>query len=187
MTCPARASLLILVWANFASGTQAYGQGKDLQPVQHVMALTGEGKPLAAITVAESSSLDGNFASQLLPLLYSFVGDCQKYDNLQSRLSKDLTVALPEHATVSPAIDAIVENARERRIVIVNEAHGSPEHRVFIMQLARRLRDVGFSYYAMETLQEEPQLLKERGYPVLSTGFYTMEPVYGQLEQDVPT
>src|SRR5690606_13216978 len=90
-------------------------------------------------------------------------------------------------ATAAPAIEAVVDLARDRQLVIVNEAHDAPQHRELLRHLADRLREVGFEYYAMEALNENPERLRERGCAVRWSGFYTNEPVFGQLVQDVLT
>ncbi len=70
-------------------------------------------------------------------------------------------------------------------MVIINEAHHSPRQRAFTHDLMLALRDVGFTHFAAETfcsgLHCGPLLVD--GAPVGNavTGFYTMEPVFGDL------
>lgn len=80
------------------------------------------------------------------------------------------------------AADAIVRLARDRRIVIINEAHHVPQTRALIAELLPRLRAVGFTDYSAEALTEEaPRGISARGYPLRSDGIYTREPVFAQL------
>jgi hypothetical protein len=91
------------------------------------------------------------------------------------------------------AIETIVEQARDRRIVIVNEAHDSPRDRAFILKLAKALQPFGFTHYAAETfINQAPEMaatamsrLERDGYPVRSTGYYTREPMFGYLVRRV--
>jgi hypothetical protein len=54
-------------------------------------------------------------------------------------------------ARAEDAIEAIVAQARTRRVVILNEAHHVPMHRAFAMRLAAALRKIGYTYLACET------------------------------------
>ncbi|MCA9190108.1 MAG: hypothetical protein KDB03_00035 [Planctomycetales bacterium] len=163
----------------------ACGQGDALKVIQDALALNSEGKPLAAIKLIESQSNDEELNSQILATLYSFVGDEQKASELHSRTFRNNSLSPPSNTRFVPAMDAIVGQALDRRIVIVNESHDAPQHRQFILQLATKLRGNGFQYYAFETLSEDSQLLKERGYPLRSTGFYSVEPMFGELIRGV--
>lgn len=97
-------------------------------------------------------------------------------------------LAAYDGAVAQDAIAAIVARARDRRVVIVNEAHDSPRDRAFILALAEALRPLGFTHYAAETLINVPQIaatetprLEAEGYPVRATGTYSDEPMFGYL------
>lgn len=156
-----------------------------MEAVQYALTLASQGKPLAAIRSIENSSIDKTLASDMLATLYSVVGEWQKTHQLRSTARKNNVVSPPPEFRPRRGIDAIAEQAQGKRIVIINEAHDSPEHRRFIARLAEKLRTQGFRYYAFETLSEDAQQLKHRTYPVLSTGFYSVEPAFGQLIRDV--
>ncbi len=83
------------------------------------------------------------------------------------------------------ALAAIVEAARDRQIVILNEAHYAPRHRAFSTMLALELRKLGFEYLAVETLDHRtPEVvagLRARGYPLVEDGYYSREPLFGDL------
>jgi len=80
-----------------------------------------------------------------------------------------------------PALEAIVRGARGKRIVMINEAHHSPQHRAFIHRLLLALRQEGFTHYAAETFCNGCDPLVSDGAPVVATGFYTRDPVFGDL------
>ena len=80
-----------------------------------------------------------------------------------------------------PALPAIVEAARDRRIVMVNEEHRSSVQRAFTNRLLAPLRNAGFTHLAVETIHEDPVSLRDRGYPTLASGTYTRDPVFGDL------
>jgi hypothetical protein len=81
------------------------------------------------------------------------------------------------------ALEAIVEAARDRQIVILNEAHHLARHRVFALQLARELRALGFQYLACEAFNSnlDSRELQTRGYPRKADGFYMREPLFGDF------
>ncbi len=83
------------------------------------------------------------------------------------------------------ALAAIVAAARDRQIVILNEAHYAPRHRAFSTLLAMALRQQGFEYLAVETLDNRTpgvsEALQVRGYPLAEDGYYSKDPVFGDL------
>ena len=85
------------------------------------------------------------------------------------------------HFKPQNAIDYITEKAKTEKIIIINEAHQQPMHRVFTESLLQILYDNGFRYFGLETLGYIDTLLNERKYPVLSSGTYSVEPQYGNL------
>ena len=161
------------------------GQDQQLQTAQEAMELIGQGKPLPAIVRLEKGPIEREMASQLLAAIYSFAGDEEKAYILQSDRQKGNLVVPPMDTQRVSALEYVLTRAKDRQIVIINESHDSPRHRQFISQLAKGLREIGFEYFACEALSEEGDSLRKRGYPVHSTGFYTCEPVFGQLLRHV--
>jgi len=80
-----------------------------------------------------------------------------------------------------PAIEAIPRLARDAKVIFVNEAHNAPVTRSLTVPLLVKLRAEGFNTFAAETLYETDKDLQKRGYPVATSGFYTQEPVYGEM------
>lgn len=83
-------------------------------------------------------------------------------------------------AQAEDAIKAIVEQARHRRVVLLNEAHHVPLHRAFAQKLAGELRKIGYDYLACETFGilagEVP--LGAHGEATYGTGYYVQDPVF---------
>lgn len=98
-------------------------------------------------------------------------------------------LAAYDGAVAEEAIRAIVERARDRRVVIVNEAHDSPRDRAFILKLVEALKPLGFTHFAAETFMNvTPEIaaremgwLESAGYPRFRTGTYTVDPMFGYL------
>ena len=88
------------------------------------------------------------------------------------------------------AIDRIVEAAKSRQIVILNEAHMASRCRAFAQALVERLHAVGFNIFTAETLFNEPALtgvtpadvaLNSGGAVTTSVGYYVADPVYAEM------
>ncbi|MBD0254075.1 MAG: hypothetical protein ICV83_00025 [Cytophagales bacterium] len=80
-----------------------------------------------------------------------------------------------------PAREYILARALKKQIVIINEAHHNPLHRVFTASLLEGLYQAGFRYLGAETLGYADPGLNQRKYPTGQTGYYTQEPQYGNL------
>ncbi len=137
---------------------------------------------------------------------YSFIGEYQRtlqLDELDLDYRRDV-IGEPEQLselelayfnTFKPydAISYIANIAKNHQIIILNEAHPKPLHRVFAEQLLDSLYTAGFRYLGLEALNMNPfdstkiiefdTLLNKRGYPYASpfTGTYTKEPQFGNF------
>jgi hypothetical protein len=83
--------------------------------------------------------------------------------------------------TNEDAVDAVAKLAAGRQAVFVNEAHHMARDRAFTANLLPKLRALGYSYLAVETLDSADTALNARGYPVHASGFYSNEPVFGEM------
>ena len=120
----------------------------------------------------------------------SFLGENKFYENyldkLESRFKPNDTISkiIKENLeTGSKVLDTIIKEAEKHKIVMVNENHFYPKHRLLISDLLERLREIGFSYLALEALdtKQDSLLNQENSYPTLETGFYTSEQNYSNL------
>jgi hypothetical protein len=84
-------------------------------------------------------------------------------------------------ATAEDAIQAIVREAKNRQVVILNEAHHIPLDRVFAARLAHELRNIGFDYLACEALHRSDPVARPHGYFPMESGFYTNEPMFAEF------
>ena len=93
-------------------------------------------------------------------------------------------------AEIRGALREIRTRAAQTRIVILNEAHDSPRDRGFALEVARALRPLGYRLLAAETFsnRDEPETAAQRmerlardGFPRLSTGHYTTDPIFGDF------
>ena len=79
------------------------------------------------------------------------------------------------------AVEAIAKASANRQIVMINEAHHIPQHRVITIELLKALKKQGYRYFAAETLFETDADLNKRGYPLRTSGAYLEEPIYGDV------
>jgi len=167
-----------------ASGGAQQPPSEPSQLVEQAIGLAVAGKPLAGVKLLESAPQDDIAVASILATLRVFAGDTA---GALRGIEKSYPPAredkrpFAERVTPTSAIDAIVEEARHHRIVVINEAHHASQHRAFILRLLPRLRELGFSYYAAEAIAEDGKTLKSRGYPVRETGFYTNDHVFGDV------
>ena len=88
------------------------------------------------------------------------------------------------------ALDTIAERARNRRVVILNEAHNVSRCRAFAEAVALRLRGEGFDCFAAEDFLSETgatpfQSFAEGGPLTRWAGYYVSDPVYAEMERSV--
>jgi hypothetical protein len=126
------------------------------------------------------STLRSMISQLLLPRIGDYAGAHRYADlSLSQTRAPEPPAALEGYAPVN-ALQAIAEAAGTRQIVMINEAHHVPQHRAFTLELLGELKKQGFTYFAAETLSQDPDLAR-RGYPTGRTGGYIPEPLYGDL------
>lgn len=80
-----------------------------------------------------------------------------------------------------PAVEAIVQLSRDRRVLMLNEEHRRSQERAFANELLVPLAEAGFTHLALETLNADEAALAQRGYPLTKDGYYTNDPALGDL------
>ena len=81
-----------------------------------------------------------------------------------------------------PAPAAILAQSQQRQLVLFNEEHTQPRGRWLVGSLLPALYQQGFRYLALEALEAADSAgVRQRGYPLASSGFYTNEPHFGNL------
>ena len=87
----------------------------------------------------------------------------------------------PEGLRTTEAIGFIVEQARERRIVILNEEHDNSQSRAFALELLRALHEEGFTVLAAETFTDG---IGEEAYVSCNSGWYTRDPFFADFVRE---
>jgi len=126
-----------------------------------------------------------NLYYQSLASAYCNLGDHIKslasWDIQSRKLPEELRNDFSGYKPVN-AQNELRELIGNHRLVMINEAHHISMHRFFVRQLLQDFFDQGFKYLAIEALnQHEASELVTRGFPLESSGTYTIEPQFGQL------
>lgn len=120
----------------------------------------------------------------------SFLGNNKFYEKnlnkLESRFKPNDTISniIKEHSkTESKAIETIINEAKIHKIVMINENHFYPNHRLLVSDLLEKLNEIGYNYLALEALdiKQDSLLNLKKSYPTVKTGFYTREQNYSNL------
>lgn len=161
-------------------------------PFEIVRKDRAEGKPYRAVQFLsrlDTSSLkDLDIYGQALMTALCFTGEierkenvCQKFRTLHKGLDR------PERMDTSlrraEAADIIMDRAKSSEVVILNEAHLYPQHRVFAKSLLAGLYALGYKHLCMEDLQESARL-ESMKIPERSKGYYIQEPCMGDMVRE---
>src|SRR5688572_13485606 len=120
-------------------------------PADEAMKLLWRGEYLQAIEALRAAEKSGDPFAQAV--LRQFEPTINGFPTRPSAAS----IPASEHAEglqsveLADALGEIVRRARDTRIVIINEAHDTPRHRAFSLEVAKALRPLGYTHLAAET------------------------------------
>ena len=127
-----------------------------------------------------------NSYQSLRAQLESFVGNhavalsYMEYVDAGRELPQDSFRNFPSPVASVPAVEYVVEKARDHRIVMVNERHHASSDRLLTMDLLAPLAELGFRHLAIEAgWNGDP--INTRGYPITETGYYVNEVVFAEV------
>ena len=117
--------------------------------------------------------------------MFGRIGEAEAAFNVSQKPLADATPlpAAGEWQAV-PAADYVASAVAGRRILVVNEAHHRPQTRLLTLALLPKLRAQGFDHFAIEGLDPADTGLAMRGYPTEKSGYYTQEPLYGEIVRE---
>ena len=130
---------------------------------------------LAPFQFLEQDTSNTHFNQQHLYQQYSYV---HLFDTLQSFAAKQKD---KDSLSYLDATQEIVMQIADKRIVMFNEEHHNPFHRLYLETLLTDFKKQGFSVLAVETLNWEDKELNSRKYAISATGTYTKEPYFANL------
>jgi hypothetical protein len=155
----------------------------DKQPENYLAPVNA----LKNIKVDTTDIIGLNMWLQAMMTYYSFLGDYQNllfYSDARIKDQIDTAkivydAAFVENHTLVNAADYITSQAKRYKVTMINEAHHLPYHRVFAITMLKKFYDSGYHYLAIETLLDS--LINQKKYPDYATGYYTHEPVFGEM------
>ena len=176
-----------------ATGLSIATTTRAQEPLTPEQRLHSEGRYLPLYLELKAKVEAGDIdAKGALSQYAAFLGDEQTALGLYER-APNPAVLRPdlEGAESRDAIEAIVEAARQTRIVILNEAHNISAHRSFVARVVRALRPLGFDWFAAEAFtppQDGPTpsvSLYRDGMPFTRDfGWYTQDPVFAETVRE---
>lgn len=77
----------------------------------------------------------------------------------------------------------ILDSAKNKKVIMLNEAHHLTPHRLFTLDLLLDLKKLGFTHLGVEAIgrNESNVLLNKRGYPILMSGEYLKDPHFANM------
>jgi hypothetical protein len=77
-------------------------------------------------------------------------------------------------------ISKISKLSKDTQVLMLNENHWKPNHRILAQKLLKPLKENGYNYLAVEAIdREKDSVLNKRKYPIESNGYYVKEPYFG--------
>ncbi len=186
--------ILILITNSITSSANFITQVKNLQVLGDttVMAVVNNSMNnntfLKALTDIKKFPIPQNQRNSLEMQMHltfsSFLSNNRYYKELieeseKGFIPKDSILNIIKNGTVveDQVFKKILEKAKNTNLIMFNENHYYPQHRIFIWEMLPKLRELGYTYLALEGLylQQDSLLNLQNGYPTIQTGFYTRE------------
>ena len=172
--------MLLTASLSFGQVNKDYQTSKDIQKL-----VDSETNPLKFNDYALLFSKIGNYKASLA-VQNLYVEKNKAVRNSPEKSKSD--IANFKRFKPKNALDIISKTAEKYNIVITNEAHYQPQNRVFTSLLLAKLYKQGFRYFCVEDLRfndsTENTELNKRKYPLKSSGYYIVEPQYGNLVRE---
>jgi len=138
----------------------------------------------------EIENLSRESVSKQYPVLaweYSYIGEYKKsleafddYYKATNQVVPHPEIDLPRHFVAEDAREYIIRKSSGEKVIMINEAHHQPMHRVFTESLLEALYEKGFRFLALEALVSDSKI-NETKVLTLHDGYYTKEPQFGSL------
>jgi hypothetical protein len=148
---------------------------------------TGRGAPLlqAAEAVRQMAGAMPEAVAQAYAILGEEavalrVADVARRSQAPTPSERQAAEVMMQDAHVLPALETLARRVRDRRIVMINEAHHIPRHRAFSAALALRLREEGFTWYLAEAFGPKVSRLAPGFAVERDMGTYVNDPVFAE-------
>ena len=133
-----------------------------------------------------------DYGANMSATVLSFLGDVRRSAAMMDESANTMGMDTARYERLqrlrpTNAAARILRDAETHEIVIINEAHHEPRHRVFPRDLLQGLWDRGYRHLGLETLspfQHPDSLVTVPPYFPLVGGFYTREPQFADLANE---
>lgn len=144
---------------------------------QEFISKTGDLNYIAPYLLLEKDTLDHPFKKQMKNQHYATLHLFKKMtaSPIPKKKITDLNVVIKE------AKQEILKQTISKKVVMFNEEHHNPYHRVYVETFLKDLKKQGFTVLALETLAWEDKELNSRKYPISTSGTYIKEPYFANL------
>lgn len=124
-----------------------------------------------------------SFFQQVKSGFYTQIGKSKQAKEIYKfQDSNRKTIDLKKYYINKNVKEVVLKRADNRQMVMINENHVYPEHRVFTTSLLEGLYKNGYRYLALEDLSaKQVKDLNERVYPKEIDGLYINEVMYAQM------
>lgn len=125
---------------------------------------------------------------QFLTTINSFISNNIEYDSLiaksSSRFQPSIDSLLFDKPTISKekVIEEIKNLTKNEKVVMLNETHWFPKHRLLAYEMLDGLKENNFNYIAVEAIDmDKDSVINYRSYPSISCGYYLREPNFARF------
>src|SRR5690606_37224012 len=109
----------------------------------------------------------------------------EKFEEKRKKhLKPIISEVLQKHTGIEKNLEETINHikslAANEKIIMLNEMHWTPRHRIFATKLLEALKENGYTYLAVEAVNQDfVSDLNNRKYPTKNSGYYTREPFFG--------
>jgi len=109
----------------------------------------------------------------------------EKFEEKRKKhLKPIISEVLQKHTGIEKNLEETINHikslAANEKIIMLNEMHWTPRHRIFATKLLEALKENGYTYLAVEAVNQDfVSDLNNRKYPTKNSGYNTREPFFG--------
>lgn len=125
---------------------------------------------------------------QFLTTINSFIANNKEYDSLiaksSTRFQTTIDSLLNDKQLISKniVIEDIKKLTKTEKVVMLNETHWCPKHRLLAYEMLDVLKENNFNYIAIEAVEiGQDSTINSRNYPSIRSGYYTREPYFAHF------
>ncbi len=128
---------------------------------------------------AKATALSMNCGNMDSILYYNFVGLTGRYPKIDPTQELLDTIDISGYE-IQSAREHIISEAAHRKVLMINEAHSTTYHRLFVKSLLKDLYAQGYRVLALEALNytKDPYTSLKHA---ADSGYYTKEPLFGDM------